>query len=155
MSLSVHCECALVDLSSVCNWHSNHASPIGSKTGHGVQARALCVLDTAWVLAGTPARVPVSKPAPGAPFATPFDTLRTAPCAKAAPEDQSTPLATWPSESDGSEWLASAASAEARAELPPGAGKAVAVQGKHLPRHGPHRVSRHVCGPCIDSYTNG
>ncbi len=35
-------------------------------------------------------------------------------------EDQRTPLAQWPSESDGSDWLASAASAEARLEGPPG-----------------------------------
>ena len=75
-----------------------------------------------------------AKPAPGAPLATPFDTLCMQPCAqKAALKDQRTPLATWPSESDGSQWLASAGSAEARLEAPPGAGRAVAAQGAPLP----------------------
>lgn len=95
-----------------------------------VQARALCLLDAAERAQARPKLSAAAGPAPGAPLATPFDAQRAAPApAKAAPEDQRTPLATWPSESDGSEWLASAASAEARAEAPPGAGKPAAVRG--------------------------
>ena len=63
-------------------------------------------------------------------------------------EDQRTPLAQWPSESDGSDWLASAASAEARLEAPPGGARppdAARFPGAQPPDHVAHMDALVVC----------
>ena len=79
------------------------------------QVRALCAL-TAMDLAPSP---PCT--AARLALATPFDKPeeaerpRSPRCKAVASEDQRTPLAQWPSESDGSEWLVTA---EARLEAP-------------------------------------